>query len=236
MSQKDCLLARAALACAASLCLSFAFWAQQQTATPQTSPTPENPEDATTEIKSFERLEWRNIGPANMGGRIADIEGVPGRPDIVYVATASGGLFKTTNGGVKWTPLFERQGSISIGDIALEPGNPDVIWLGAGESAVRNSVSFGDGVYKSTDGGKTWQHMGLRDTMHVSKILINPRNPDVVYVGALGHAYGPNEERGVFMTTDGGETWAKNLYIDAEHGVADMDIDPSNPNIVYAVM
>jgi photosystem II stability/assembly factor-like uncharacterized protein len=236
MHEKKSLLARAALACVLLSCLSAPVWAQQQTATPQSSPTPESPEDASTEIKSFERLEWRNIGPANMGGRIADIEGVAGNPNLVYVATASGGLFKTTNGGVRWTPLFERQGSISIGDIALEPGNPDVVWLGAGESAVRNSVSFGDGVYKSTDGGRTWQHMGLRETEHVSKILINPRNTDVVYVGAQGHAFAPNEERGVFMTTDGGRTWAKTLYIDAEHGVADMDIDPSNPNIVYAVM
>jgi photosystem II stability/assembly factor-like uncharacterized protein len=236
MLEKKSLLARAALACVLLSCPSLAARAQQQTATPQTTRTPENPEDATTEIKSFERLEWRSIGPANMGGRIADIEGVAGNPNVIYVATASGGLFKTTNGGVRWTPLFERQGSISIGDIALEPGNPDVIWLGAGESAVRNSVSFGDGVYKSTDGGRTWQHMGLRDTEHVSKILVNPRNSDIVYVGAQGHAFAPNEERGVFMTTDGGRTWAKTLYIDAEHGVADMDIDPSNPNIVYAVM
>ena len=238
MPETKSLPMRAMLACALLSCLALKAFAQQQSATPTPTPTPtpESVEDAALEVKSFERLEWRNIGPANMGGRVADIEGVAGNPNIVYVATASGGLFKTTNGGVRWTPLFERQGSISIGDIALEPGNPDVIWLGAGESAVRNSVSFGDGVYKSTDGGKTWQHMGLRDTLHVSKILINPRNTDIVYVGAQGHAFGPNEERGVFMTTDGGRTWAKTLYIDAEHGVADMDIDPSNPNIVYAVM
>ena len=239
MPEKRSLFLRAALACLVLFSLSLAAAAQEQQATPQTptpTPTPESPGDETTAVKSFERLEWRSIGPANMGGRIADIEGVPGNPNVVYVATASGGLFKTTNGGLKWTPVFERQGSISIGDIALEPGNPEVIWLGAGESAVRNSVSFGDGVYKSTDGGQTWRHMGLRDTEHVSKILINPRNTEVVYVGALGHAFGPNEERGVFMTTDGGRTWQKTLYIDADHGVADMDIDPSNPNIVYAVM
>jgi photosystem II stability/assembly factor-like uncharacterized protein len=239
MPEMKCLFLRATLACVLLSCLALTAFARQQSGTPQTqtpTPTPGNVEDAATEVKSFERLEWRNIGPANMGGRVADIEGVAGNPNIVYVATASGGLFKTTNGGVRWTPLFERQGSISIGDIALEPGNPDVIWLGAGESAVRNSVSFGDGVYKSTDGGRTWQHMGLRDTLHVSKILVSPRNTDVVYVGAQGHAFGPNEERGVFMTTDGGRTWQKTLYIDAEHGVADMDIDPSNPNIVYAVM
>ncbi|HEX5706617.1 MAG TPA: hypothetical protein VFX96_04945 [Pyrinomonadaceae bacterium] len=210
--------------------------AQTPTPTPTPTPEPSVPEDSLTETKSFERLEWRSIGPANMGGRTADVEGVPGNQNIVYVATASGGLFKTTNGGVRWTPIFERQGTISIGDIALEPNNPDVIWVGTGESNVRNSVSFGDGVYKSTDGGKTWQHVGLRNSERVSRILVHPRNPDVVYVGALGHAFGPNEERGVFMTTDGGRTWQKTLYIDAEHGVADMDIDPQNPNIIYAAM
>jgi photosystem II stability/assembly factor-like uncharacterized protein len=186
--------------------------------------------------EAFSRLEWRSIGPANMGGRIADVEGVPGDPNVVYVASASGGLWKTTNGGVTWKPIFERQGTISIGDIALAPGNPDVVWVGTGESNVRNSVSFGDGVYKSTDGGKTWQHMGLKDSEHISAIVINPQNTDIVYVGALGHAFGPNEERGVFMTTDGGKTWSKTLYIDNQHGVADLEIDPTNPNILYAGM
>ncbi len=186
--------------------------------------------------EAFSRLEWRSIGPANMGGRIADVEGVPGDPNVVYVASASGGLWKTTNGGVTWKPIFERQGTLSIGDIALAPGNPDVVWVGTGESAVRNSVSFGDGIYKSTDGGKTWQHMGLKETERISAIAINPQNPDIVYIGALGHAFGPNEERGVFMTTDGGKTWNKTLYIDNQHGVADLEIDPTNPNILYAGM
>jgi photosystem II stability/assembly factor-like uncharacterized protein len=186
--------------------------------------------------EAFSRLEWRSIGPAIMGGRIADVEGVPGDANVVYVASASGGLWKTTNGGVTWKPIFERQGTISIGDIALAPGNPDVVWVGTGESNVRNSVSFGDGVYKSTDGGKTWQHMGLKETERISAIAINPRNPDIVYIGALGHAFGPNEERGVFMTTDGGKTWNKTLYIDNQHGVADLEIDPTNPNILYAGM
>ena len=119
---------------------------------------------------------------------------------------------------------------------ALAPNNPDVVWAGTGESNTRNSVSFGDGVYKSTDGGKTWQHMGLRDTERISAIVIHPQNSDIVYVGALGHAFGANEERGVFMTTDGGRTWSKTLYIDKEHGVSDLDIDPTNPNILYAGM
>ena len=181
-------------------------------------------------------LAWRSIGPANMGGRIADVEGVPGNPNIVYVATGSGGIFKTTNGGVDWKPIFDRQNTISVGDIALEPGNPDVVWVGTGESNVRNSVSFGDGVYKSTDGGKTWKHLGLKDTNTISKIVINPKNPDIAYVAAVGHAWGENEERGVFMTTDGGKTWTKTLYIDKQHGASDLEIDPNNPNILYAGM
>ena len=185
---------------------------------------------------ALSKLEWRSIGPANMGGRVADVEGVPGDPNVVYVASASGGLWKTTNGGVTWKPIFERQGTLSIGDIALAPGNSDVIWVGTGESNVRNSVSFGDGIYKSTDGGNTWQHMGLKETEHISAIVINPTNTDIVYIGALGHAFGPNDERGVFMTTDGGKTWTKTLYIDNQHGVSDLEIDPSNPNILYAGM
>ena len=186
--------------------------------------------------KSLERLEWRNIGPANMGGRTTDIEGVAGKPHLVYVATASGGLWKTINGGVSWTPLFDRQNTISIGDIAIDPKNPDVIWVGAGESNVRNSVSFGDGIYKSTDGGQSWLHLGLKETERISRIVVNPLNTDLVYVGALGHAFGPNDQRGVFLTADGGKTWQKTLYVDAEHGVADLEIDPANPNILYAAL
>jgi photosystem II stability/assembly factor-like uncharacterized protein len=213
--------------------------AQDPTQSPSPTPEPTPAQQARTksqEEQLFERLDWRNIGPANMGGRTADVEGVAGNPGLVYVATASGGLWKTTNGGTTWRPVFERQGTLSIGDIALEPGNPDVVWVGTGEANPRNSVSFGDGVYKSTDGGKTWQHMGLRDTRHISRILINPRNPDNVFVGALGHVFGPNPERGVFVTHDGGRTWAKTLYVDAAHGIADMDIDPQNPNVLFAAV
>jgi photosystem II stability/assembly factor-like uncharacterized protein len=217
--------------------LSFA---QEPSATPSPSPQETPPPKEMSSKSPFEAafsgLEWRSIGPANMGGRTADIEGVSGNPNIVYVATGSGGLWKTVNGGVTWKPVFERQGTFSIGDIALAPGNPDVVWVGTGESNVRNSVSFGDGVYKSTDGGKNWQHMGLRETEHISAIVIHPQNPDIVYVGALGHAFAPNDERGVFMTTDGGKTWNKTLYIDREHGVSDLEIDPTNPNILYAGM
>ncbi len=185
---------------------------------------------------ALSNLNWRNIGPANMGGRVSDVEGVPGDPNTVYVATGSGGIFKTTDGGTNWDPIFDRQNTMSVGDIALEPGNPDVVWVGTGESNSRNSVSFGDGVYKSTDGGKTWQHLGLKETNTISRIIINPKNPDIVYVAAVGRLWGANEDRGVFMTTDGGKTWSKTLYIDNQHGASDLRIDPKNPNILYAGM
>lgn len=217
-----------------------------QLALAQSSPQADEPVPSSSSAKedqskspferAFERLEWRSIGPALMGGRVADVEGVAGDANIVYVATASGGLWKTTNAGFTWKPIFERQGTLSIGDIAIQPGNSDVIWVGTGESNTRNSVSFGDGVYKSNDGGKTWKHVGLKETEHVSAIVINPQNPDIVYVGAVGHAFAPNEERGVFMTTDGGKTWARTLYLDKEHGCSDLEIDPTNPNILYAGM
>ena len=205
-------------------------------ATAQTTSDDKKSAEKMTETTAMANLSWRSIGPANMGGRVADIEGVPGDANIVYVATGAGGIFKTVNGGIDWIPIFDRQTSISVGDIALEPGNPDVIWVGTGESNVRNSVSFGDGVYKSTDGGKTWKHLGLKDTNTISKIVINPKNPDIAYVAAVGHSWGENEERGVFMTTDGGKTWTKTLYIDKQHGASDLEIDPNNPNILYAGM
>lgn len=184
----------------------------------------------------FKHLDWRNIGPANMMGRVTDIEGVPGNPDVVFVGTASGGLWKTANGGTTWTPVFDKQPVASIGDLALEPGNPEVIYAGTGESNVRNSVSFGNGVYKSTDGGKSWVHLGLEDTRHIARIVINPKDPKIVFVGALGHAFGSNRQRGVFRSPDGGKTWSKVLFSDDQHGVADMDINPDNPNIVYAAL
>ena len=179
-------------------------------------------------------LEWRSIGPANMGGRVADIEGVPGNPRIVYVGSASGGVWKTTNGGTTWKPLFDKEAVASIGDIALEPGNPDVVYVGTGESNVRNSVSFGRGVYKSTDGGATWKHLGLAGTERISRIVVSPRDPQLVYVAALGHAFGPHPDRGVYMSRNGGESWDKVLYLDDKHGAADLDIDPENPNVLYA--
>jgi photosystem II stability/assembly factor-like uncharacterized protein len=184
----------------------------------------------------FSHLEWRSIGPANMDGRVSDVEGVPGDPNVVYVGAASGGVWKTLDGGLTWKPIFDGVGLPSIGDIALEPGNPGVVYVGTGEANPRNSVSFGDGVYKSTDGGATWTHLGLDDTRNISRIVVNPRQPNLVYVAALGHVFGPNKDRGVFMSADGGLTWTKVLYLDDRHGAADLEIDPQNPNILFAAL
>jgi photosystem II stability/assembly factor-like uncharacterized protein len=194
------------------------------------------PKDLTGLAGALANLEWRNIGPANMVGRVTDVEGVPGNPNVVYVGAASGGVWKTLDGGLTWKPVFDTAGLPSIGDIALEPGNSEVVYVGTGEANPRNSVSFGDGVYKSTDGGATWTHLGLDETQSISRILVNPRFPNMVYVGALGHIFGPNKDRGVFLSSDAGKTWDKVLYSDERHGVADMDIDPQNPNIVFAAL
>lgn len=192
------------------------------------------PQEQEIDTGMLQHLEWRCIGPATMGGRATDVEGVPGDPRVVYAAAASGGVWKTEDGGITWKPIFDDQPVASIGDIALEPGNSEVVYVGTGEANLRNTVSFGNGVYKSTDGGSTWRHLGLDDTRHIPRIVINPHNPAIVYVGAQGHAFGPNSERGVFMSTDGGENWEKVCYIDDRHGVSDLDINQQNPNILYA--
>jgi photosystem II stability/assembly factor-like uncharacterized protein len=181
-------------------------------------------------------LEWRSIGPVNMSGRVADVEGVPGNPRVVYVGSASGGVWKTEDAGLSFKPVFDEQPVASIGDIALAPSNPEVVYVGSGESNARNSVSSGNGVYKSTDGGRSFRHVGLADTRHVSRVLVHPTDPDLVYVGALGHLFGPNPERGVFRSRDGGASWQKVLYLDDRHGVADMDMSPANPNLLFAAL
>ena len=181
-------------------------------------------------------LSWRSIGPAEMGGRTVDIAAVPGDPNIVYMATASGGLWKTSNRGTTWQSIFESGGTLSIGALAMAPSDHNVLYLGTGENNPRNSTSIGDGIYRSTDAGRTWEHVGLSDTERFSRIRVHPANPDVVWAAALGHAWGPNDERGVFRSTDGGESWTRTLYVDDNTGAADLTIDPSNPRILYAAM
>lgn len=179
-------------------------------------------------------LKWRCIGPANMGGRIDDFAIVEGNTDIIYVGTASGGVWKTTNNGITWEPIFDDQSTSTIGDVTVAPSNPDIVWVGTGEPNNRQSSSWGNGVYKSTDGGKTWKNMGLRDTHHIGRIVIHPTNPDIVYVAGLGHLWGPNKERGLFKTVDGGKTWVNTLFIDENTGCVDVAIDPESPNTLYA--
>ncbi len=181
-------------------------------------------------------LKWRSIGPAEMGGRTVDIAAIPGDQTTVYFATASGGLWKTTNQGVTWASIFESGGTLSLGAVALAPSDPNVVYLGTGENNPRNSTSIGDGVYRSTDGGDEWTHIGLADTERIGRIRVHPTNPDLVYVAALGHAWGPNDERGVFRSADGGNSWDKVLFVDENTGAADLAIDPQNPRVLYAAM
>ncbi len=182
-------------------------------------------------LKSF---TWREIGPANPGGRITDIEGVESNPYVIYVGAATGGVWKTTNAGTTWEPVFDDQPNASIGDLAVSLSDPDIIYVGTGEANNRNSSPWGSGVFKSTDAGKTWEFVGLKETHHIGRILIDPKNPDIVYVAALGHLWGTNDERGVFKTTDGGKSWENVLYLDERTGVTDLAMDPRDSSILYA--
>src|SRR5690242_10940174 len=181
-------------------------------------------------VDVLKSLKFREIGPANMGGRIDDFAVVESNTNIVYAATASGGLFKTVNSGITWTPVFDDQPVSSIGDVTVSQSEPDVVWVGTGEANNRQSASWGNGVYKSADGGKSWKHMGLAETRHIGRIVIHPSNANIVYVAAQGNLWGSSEERGVFKTSDGGKTWSKVLYIDPDTGVNDLAMDLSNPD------
>ncbi len=189
-----------------------------------------------TESSPFNKLAWSHIGPKNVSGRCTDIAVVPpkGKHYTIYVGTASGGVWKTINEGTTWEPVFDKAASTSIGDIAIAPSNPEIVWIGTGEANIFRSSQAGVGIYKSTDEGRTWKHMGLADTNTIARIVVHPENPDVVYVAASGHEWTNNEERGVFKTTDSGQTWEKILYIDDMTGAIDLVMDPSDYNTLYA--
>ncbi|MDH5805451.1 MAG: sialidase, partial [Gemmatimonadota bacterium] len=182
----------------------------------------------------FEALRYRHIGP--VGNRVSAVAGVAGDANTYYIGAASGGVFKTIDGGVHWDPVFDDQPAASIGALAVDPSNPNVVWAGTGETFIRSNVSIGNGIYKTVDGGKTWRHLGLEDTGRIGRIAINPNDPDIVVVAALGHLYGPQEERGVFRTQDGGETWDRVLFVDRNTGAVDVVMDPNNPEIIFAAM
>ena len=192
------------------------------------------PLDAAEILKT---LDYRSIGPTPQSGRFVDFAVPPQRPNTFYAAAASGGLWKTENNGQTFEPLFENEKVFSIGDVAVAPSNPDILWLGSGEANNSRSTYWGDGVYKSADAGKTWRNMGLKESHHIGRILINPANPDTVYVAALGHLYSENAERGVYKTTDGGIMWTKVLDVVADGrtiGVVDLVMDPVDPETLYA--
>ncbi len=200
--------------------------AQRRPAAIATVPQPVVPSEQLAQLK------YRYIGPE--GNRISTVAGVVGDPNVYYAGAASGGMFKTTDGGVHWQPIFDDQTVSSVGAVAVAPSDPNVVWAGTGEPYIRSNISVGWGVFKSTDAGKTWNKMGLDNTGRIGRIAIDPRSPDVVFVAALGHAYGPQQERGVYRTTDGGKTWERVLFVDENTGAYDVEMDLTNPRILYA--
>jgi photosystem II stability/assembly factor-like uncharacterized protein len=182
-----------------------------------------------------EALRWRLIGPFR-GGRVLAVTGVPGRPEVFYFGAVGGGVWRSNDAGRVWTPVFDGPPSGSIGALAVAPSDPDVVWVGTGEADMRSDISYGDGMYRSTDGGRTFHAAGLRDSRQIGRILIDPRRPEVALVAALGHGFGPNPERGVFRTADGGKSWQRVLYRDDATGAIDLAADPGDPLTVYAAL
>lgn len=179
-------------------------------------------------------LRWRAVGPRMQGGRVEAIAVDPTDKATVYLGVGAGNLWKTENAGTTWKPIFERESTFTIGDVAVAPSDPDTVWVGTGEVLMARSSFAGTGVFKSTDAGATWRHMGLTDSHHIAKVIVHPDNPDVVWVAVIGHLYSFNEERGVFKTTDGGQSWQRVLYVDERSGAIDLVVDPSDPDILYA--
>ena len=185
---------------------------------------------------AFQNLKFRNLGPASAGGRVSAVVGVPGNPSIYYVGGASGGVWKTTDGGLSFNPIFEHEATGSIGAIALAPTNPNYVWVGTGEANIRNDVTDGAGIYFSPDAGKTWQQMGLKDVGQISRVIVSPEDPATVWVAAIGHTWAPNADRGVFKTVDGGKSWKKVLFVSEHTGASDLSMSPANPKVLFAGM
>lgn len=184
----------------------------------------------------YASLKWRSVGPAVAGGRVPAVAGVDNDPNLYYIGAAGGGVWKTVNGGATWTPVFEKQDVSAVGAVTIDPTNENVVWAGTGEANPRNDVTYGDGVYKTTDGGKTWKNVGLHDVWSISRILVDPKNSNHVIVGAFGDPFKDSTARGVYTTDDGGKTWSKTLYVGPQTGAAELAMDPNDPDIIYASM
>ena len=199
----------------------------------QTASTDETAGITATQLVAFRP---RLIGPAVTGGRVHDVEALPHDLSTIFVASASGGLWKTTNRGHTWRNVFSDQAVSTFGDVAVAPSDSNILYVGTGEQNNRQSSSWGNGVYRSDDGGETWRHLGLVETRHIGKVLVHPSDPDIAYVAALGNLWSGNEERGVYGTRDGGRSWKRILYVDEFTGAVDLVMDPSDPRILYAAM
>jgi len=186
------------------------------------------------DLQQLKPLNYRHIGP--LGNRVISVAGIPGDPLTYYVGAASGGIWKTVDGGVNWKAIFDDKPVHSIGSLAVAPSDPEIVWAGTGEPHIRSNVSVGEGAWKSTDGGASWNKMGLESTFRISRMIIHPTNPDIVYAASLGHAFAPQKDRGVFRTMDGGKTWTKVLFVNDSTGTSDMVMDPNNPRIIFAGM
>ncbi|HKF56082.1 MAG TPA: sialidase, partial [Blastocatellia bacterium] len=183
---------------------------------------------------TYSQLRFRFIGP--QGNRVSAVIGEPGNHNVCYAGAASGGVWKSEDGGTNWAPIFDGQPAASIGALAIAPSDHNIVWAGTGESFIRSNVSIGNGIYKSRDGGKTWAHMGLEKTGRIARVIVDQHNPDIVFVAAVGHCYGPQPERGVFRTTDSGKTWERVLFVDENTGASDLAMDPNNHSILFAGM
>jgi hypothetical protein len=192
-------------------------------------------EPAPIPATAYQELHWRMVGPFR-GGRTRAAAGVASQPNVFYVAQVNGGVWKTDDAGRTWQPIFDDQPTQSVGAIAVAPSDPNILYVGSGEGLHRPDLSIGDGVYKSTDAGKTWKHVGLADAQQIPQIVVDPRNPDRVFAAVLGHPFGPSEQRGVFRSLDGGRTWQRVLYQDANTGASDLEIDPKDPDVLYAAL
>jgi photosystem II stability/assembly factor-like uncharacterized protein len=216
--------------------LCFSFYASTQVTTGGQKLAAFSKQKSMSQQSPYKDLKWRLIGPDNRSGRCADVAGVTGNPSIMYAAFATGGLWKTEDGGVSWKPLFDQQATLSMGSIALAPSNADVVYVGTGEANIFRASLPGFGVYKSSDAGKTFRHMGLENTGTIARVVVHPKNPNVVYVAASGNEWTYNKDRGVYLTKDGGKTWTKILYVNEKTGCIDLAMDPSDPNTLYASM